>query len=139
MMGFPSVRVENDIIVDTFLHTLILSNAPLSNNKYNKIHKIYIDANLEDISDNMLLLLSLSTRELYVSVNINEQIYGNSYEMALAMLLSGYAGSYATGTIQDIADGKIIFGKIKGLNEKKNKVNNLLHEGNLKSIKLSPY
>lgn len=121
------------------LHALIKSTIPISNNKYNNIGNIHLDSNIENISTIMLNFIYGVNVECYITVNINEQIHGNSYEMALVLLLLGYDNVSATGTL-DGYDGKIVrFGKIAGLESKLKIDKNLLHNGIIDHIVLSPY
>lgn len=121
------------------LHALIKSKTPISNNKYNSIGNVHLDSNIENISTVMLNFIYEFKVEFYITVNINEQIHGNSYEMALVLLLLGYDNISATGTLDEY-NGKVLrFGKIAGLRSKLKIDKNLLHNGIIDHIVLSPY
>lgn len=78
-----------------------------------------MDDNIVEISSNMLELFDVIKHNIYISVDVDEQIYGLSYEMSLVLLLCGYVGLCCSGIIKTVNEDYIEFGPISGLKEKK--------------------
>lgn len=121
------------------MHGMIKSNVPMQGNSYNKLNNVYLDNNFEMISDEMISFLNNANKITYITVELNEQIYGNSYEMALVLLMLGYNNVTATGVIR-VNDGKRIeFGEIAGLSSKLKIDKDILHNKIIDHVELSPY
>lgn len=118
---------------------MMKTNFPIKNNKYNKLNKVNVDSNFEMISEDMYNIIINAERECYITTEINEQIYGNSYEMAMVLLLQGYNDISATGVVESYKNGVVKFGKIAGLSSKLKIDKNMLHNEILDHIELSPY
>jgi len=131
--------VNEGIITEVNLHGMMKTNFPIKNNKYNKLNKVNVDSNFEMISEDMYNIIINAERECYITTEINEQIYGNSYEMAMVLLLQGYNDISATGVVESYKNGVVKFGKIAGLSSKLKIDKNMLHNEILDHIELSPY
>lgn len=118
---------------------MALSTEKYGNNSYNKIGNVYIDDNFEDIGNVMVSFIKDKVeKECYVSVCMNEQIYGNSYEMALVLLLMGFSDVAASGTLESYTSSMVTFGEVAALEVKQKVIENLLNYKNLRNISLLP-
>lgn len=132
------MRVDGGSKSIGYLHNIILTQKPCGHNIYHKVHNVHIDSNLNEISDNMIRLIRNVRKVLYISVEIDEQIYGLSYEMSLAMLLCGYTNICCSGIISAVNDDVVNFGPIEGLSEKRKLNKNIKTSIDIPSVTLLP-
>lgn len=133
------MRVLRGVITEVNLHGMIKTEKPIQGNKYNVLNNVNIDSNIEMISDSMYNFIMNASKKCFITVEIDEQIYGNSYEMALVLLLLDYNNISASGVIKSYDNNIVKFGEIAGLDSKLKIDKNLLHNKIIDHVKLSPY
>jgi hypothetical protein len=80
---------------------------------------VYLDNNIRNAGGMRVLFKDYTgQRPLYLTSRLDEVINGRSWEMSVAMALSGHRGVY-TGVISDATDDSVNFGRIRGLAEKR--------------------